>query len=86
MYHLRPDLKHLPSLTPKFQLVDNCIIALLMPHVPPEENEAKGFEIDITHGVMSLHIILVSLYALASSSNIPSDIYIDIYIYIHRYI
>ena len=45
----------------RYKTVDNCIIALLIPHVPPEENEAKGFGIDFTHGVMSLYIIIVSL-------------------------
>ena len=58
--------------------MDNCIIALLIPHVPPEENEAKCFEIDITHGVMRLNMILVSFYALALSSNLFKYIYIYI--------
>ena len=41
--------------------MDNCIIALLIPHVTPEENKAKDFEIDITHGVMSLYMHSFSL-------------------------
>ena len=49
------------------------------------ESEAKGFGIDFTHGVMSLYIILVSLYIYiyeAQQAETVLSAVLSIYIYI----